>query len=138
MAFFIFFYVYSTRLASSAAYWPQLICVIGIALSSFSALVTGLKWRKEKDAGKLLPLSMLQAKRALLITVVLVLWMFAMRFLGYLVSSSLATGIIIVAFEPVKNKRNITIDILVTLTFSIVMYLTFTLLGVRFPEHLLR
>ncbi len=138
MACFLFFHFYSVRLASSAAYWPKLICTIGIALSSLSALVSGLKWRTEKNAEKLFPLTSAQAKRALLIIAVMIVWMFAMSWIGYLLSSILATGVIILAFEPVKNKKNIIIDGLVTLAFSITMYLTFTLLGVRFPEQLLR
>ena len=137
LAFFVFFYVYSLGLSDSAAYWPKLICVVGGVLSAANAAVAGVQWQKSRDHAALFPLSLPQLKRSAVLLVVAAVWVFLVPVVGYLVTATLATLIVVLVFEPKQDKAHIIRDVVVTLIFSVVIYQLFALLGVHFPKGLL-
>lgn len=137
LAFFGFFFAYSMRLDESASYWPQLICVVGGVLSVLNAMIYGLQWKKEGGQVALFPLNMQQIKRGAILLGVAAVWVLCISKVGYLVSSVLATGVLVLVFEPVKDKKHFIRDIVVTIIFSVVIYQLFALLGVHFPKGLL-
>ena len=137
LAFFVFFYVQAQALKESAGYWPKIICVVGAVLSVANAAVAGVKWSQEKDAAAVFPLKLPQIKNSLILLGVAIVWVFCIPRIGYLVSSVLATGAIVLLFEPVKDKKHIIRDVVVTLIFSALIYALFALLGVHFPSGLL-
>jgi len=49
----------------------------------------------------------------------------------------LFTGITILIFEPVKDKKHIVRDIIATIFFSVFLFAMFSLLGIRFPRGIL-
>jgi len=137
LGFFAFFYAYTMRTAEEAAFWPKLICIAGMALSAANAAISGMKWMKEKDAMPILPLTAAQTKRALILTAIAVVWIFLLEILGFLSASMLATIVIVLYFEPIKDKRHIIRDLVAGVVFSIVLYMMFTLLGIHFPKGIL-
>lgn len=137
LAFFGFFYWQSLSLKASAAYWPKLICVVGAALSLINALVAGIRWAKEKDPEKVFPLNKGQIVRSLILVAVAAAWVFCIPRVGYLVSTFVATCVLVLAFEPVKDRKHILRDVLITLVFSGLTFGLFSLLGVHFPKGLL-
>lgn len=137
LAFFAFFFIQSQSLKESAAYWPRLICVVGAVLSAANAALSGMKWAREKDAATVFPLSAAQIKNSLILLGVAVVWLFCIPRVGYLVSSTLATGALVLVFEPVKDRKHIIRDVVITLIFSVLIYALFALLGVHFPSGLL-
>ena len=58
--FFLFFLYLDVQMGENASYWPGIIAKLGIALSLLSTLVSGMKWKSEKDE-KLFPDSTLLA-----------------------------------------------------------------------------
>lgn len=137
LAFFIFFYVYAQGLSDSAAYWPKLICIVGGVLSAANAAVAGVQWQKNRDHAALFPLNLSQLKRSSLLLVVAAVWVFLVPIVGYLITATLATLIVVLVFEPKRDKAHVIRDIVVTLIFSVVIYQLFALLGVHFPKGLL-
>lgn len=137
LAFFVFFYVCSLGLSDSAAYWPKLICVVGGVLSAANAAAAGVQWQKSRDNAALFPLNLSQLKRSALLLVVAAVWVFLVPIVGYLVTATLATLIVVLVFEPKRDKAHVIRDIVVTLIFSVVIYQLFALLGVHFPKGLL-
>lgn len=137
LAFFLAFYGMSLSLSDSASYWPKLICVVGGVLSLIQVVLSAVQMKKDGEGTALFPLSMAQVKNGAFLLVAAAVWLFCISRVGYLVSSILATGVIVWVFEPVKDKKHIIRDIIVTLVFSIVIYLLFNLLGVHFPRGLL-
>lgn len=137
LVFFLFFYVYSSSSNTGASYWPKLICVVGMVFSALNAAIAGIQWRKQKNQGSAFPLSLPQFKRFSLLLCIAAAWIVFISYTGYLATSILATGVIVLVFEPVKDKRHIIRDVVVTLIFSFVIYQLFALLGVHFPKGLL-
>lgn len=137
LAFFGFFFWQAQSLKASAAYWPKLICIVGMALSLVNALIAGIKWTKEKDGEGMLPLNRKQLINSLILLAVAIAWILCIPRIGYLVSSFVATCILVLVFEPVKDRKHILRDIVITLIFSGLIYGLFALLGVHFPKGLL-
>ena len=48
-AIFAFFLIQSQMLSDTAAYWPTIICSVGLALSCLEILLEGIKWRRTAD-----------------------------------------------------------------------------------------
>lgn len=137
LALFAFFFWKAMSLKASAAYWPKLICVVGMVLSFINALVAGVKWAKEKDGVSIFPLNRKQIINSLILLVVAVVWVYSIPRIGYLVSSFVATCILVLVFEPVKDWKHLVRDVAITLVFSGLIYGLFALLGVHFPKGLL-
>ena len=137
LAFFVFFYFQAVQLKAGASYWPKLICGAGGVLSAVNAAVAGVQWARTREDGKVLPLSLPQLKNVLILLAISGVWIFLIPRLGYLVISVLATGAIVLAFEPIKDGRHIVRDIIITLIFAVLIYGLFTLLGIHFPKGLL-
>lgn len=137
LAFFVFFYFQAVQLKAGASYWPKLICIVGGVLSAANAAVAGVQWARTREGGKVFPLSLLQFKNFVILLAISAAWLFLIPRLGYLATSVLATGAIVLAFEPVKDRTHIIRDVIVTLIFAAVIYGLFTLLGIHFPKGLL-
>ena len=137
LAFFVLFYVYSQQLQPAAALWPQTICTIGMVLSAANVIISGVKWKKEQNQISVFPLNFEQVKRGLVLIVLTAVWILAIRNIGFLVSSTVFTGIIVLFFEPQKDQRHMIRDIIVTIAFSVLLFALFSLLGIRFPQGLL-
>ena len=99
--------------------------------------MAGVQWARTREDGKVLPLSLPQLKNVLILLAISGVWIFLIPRLGYLVISVLATGAIVLAFEPIKDGRHIVRDIIITLIFAVLIYGLFTLLGIHFPKGLL-
>ena len=126
-AVFAFFLIQCASLSASAAYWPRIICIVGLSLSVLEIVLEGIKWSKAAaKQEKLWPLSAAQTKRSLILLGILVLWI-----LG------LALCAIALVFEPIRDKKHIILDIIVCAVFGVVFYFTFQLLGIHFPDALL-
>lgn len=138
MLFFGCSYAGAAGLSEGAAYWPQLICIVGAVLSLLNAAFAGVGWYRERGEAQaaVFPLSARQLVRSLLLLALAAVWVFAVPYLGYLVSSVLATCAVVLVFEPVRDKKHVIRDVVVTLIFSLVMYQLFSLLGVHFPKGL--
>ena len=137
LAFFVLFYLYSQQLQPAAALWPQTICTIGIVLSAANIVLSGVKWKKEHDQVSVFPLNAPQVKRGLILIVLTVIWIFTIRNIGFLVSSTVFTCIIVLIFEPQKDQKHLIRDIIVTILFCVLLFSLFSLLGVRFPRGIL-
>ena len=140
LAFFILFYVCSMQLHSQAALWPQIICVVGIALSVANIALSGVKWYREERGQvqtAVFPLNAGQIKRGLILAGITIVWILAIPYVGFLVSSTLFCGVLVLIFEPQKDKKRVLRDIVVTLLFAILMYSMFTALGIHFPRGVL-
>lgn len=128
------FYACSLQLQPAAALWPQLICVVGIVLSAANTIISGVKWKKEADQASVFPLNGKQLLRGVIITAVIAVWILAIPNVGFLVSSVICTGVLVLAFEPQKDAKHI---LVITLLFAVVLYALFALLGIRFPRGIL-
>lgn len=134
---FAFFYLQCEDLMESGAYWPELICQTGMALSLLECVLAGFKWlRAGKTQKGLLPLTASQAKRVLILLAILGLWIWGLRTLGFLVSSLAALCVLTVWFEPEKKTAYVLRDIFVCMVFELVCYYTFKYLGIHFPKAL--
>ena len=137
-AVFAFFLIQCASLSASAAYWPRIICIVGLSLSVLEIVLEGIKWSKAAaKQEKLWPLSAAQTKRSLSLLGILVLWILGLNTVGFLVSSVLALCAIALVFEPIRDKKHIILDIIVCAVFGVVFYFTFQLLGIHFPDALL-
>lgn len=137
LAFFVFFYFQAVQLKAGASYWPKLICVVGGVLSAVNAAIAGVQWARTREDGRVFPFSPAQFKNFLILLAISVVWIFLTPRLGYLVTSVLATGAIVLAFEPARDRRHIIRDVIVTLIFAAMIYGLFSLLGIHFPKGLL-
>ena len=137
-AVFVFFLVQSQTLSDTAAYWPTIICSVGLALSCLEILLEGIKWRRTADSqGKVFPLTWAQTKHGLIVLGILILWIVGLSTIGFLVTSLAAMCAIAICFDPHKIKRNIIRDVIVCLVIGIIVYVMFGYLGVNFPRALL-
>ncbi|MGO5022946.1 tripartite tricarboxylate transporter TctB family protein [Lawsonibacter sp. LCP25S3_G6] len=137
LAFFALFYVYSGQLQPAAALWPRIICMAGMVLSAANIVISGVKWKQEQSQTAVFPLNPGQIKRGLMLTALTAIWIFLLSRVGFLVSSMVFTAIIILIFEPVKDKKHYIRDIVVTVIFSVLLFAMFSLLGIRFPRGIL-
>lgn len=137
LAFFILFYACSLQLQPAATLWPKIICVVGMALSAANVVISGVKWKQEQDRTAVFPLNAGQIKRGLILTVLTAIWIFVLPRVGFLVSSTVFTAIIVLIFEPIKDKKHFIRDIVVTIIFAVFLFTMFSLLGIRFPRGIL-
>lgn len=137
LAFFLFFYIQALQLKAGASYWPKLICIAGAVLSAANAAIAGVQWARTREDSRVFPLSPAQFKNFLILLAVSLVWIFLIPRLGYLVTSVLATGAIVLVFEPARDRKHIVRDAIVTLIFAAVIYGLFSLLGIHFPKGLL-
>ena len=133
LAFFVLFYLYSQQLQPAAALWPQTICTIGIVLSAANIVLSGVKWKKEHDQVSVFPLNAAQVKRGLILIVLTVIWIFTIRNIGFLVSSTVFTCIIVLIFEPQKDQKHLIRDIIVTILFCVLLFSLFSTWGFASP-----
>lgn len=138
LIFFIFFYVCAGSLDESIAYWPKLICVAGGIFSILNIGGAIIKMLKETSKQSIFPLESGQIKRSLSLMIIVVTWIFIIPYLGFLSTSILATGAMVLIFEPDRCRKNIIRDIVATVIFSIVLYLLFQILGVHFEDGFLK
>lgn len=134
--FFLFFLYLDVQMGENASYWPGIIAKLGIALSLLSTLVSGMKWKSEKDE-KLFPFTGAQLKRLGIALALLIIWVVCIRILGFLTSSVIvmaATGLI---FELALSSKTVVRDLIVTVIFAVGMYALFTALGITFPKGIL-
>ena len=137
-AIFIFFLIQSQMLSDTAAYWPSIICSVGLTLSCLEVLLEGIKWRRAAgNQEKFFPLTWEQTKHGLVVLGILILWVIGLSTIGFLVCSLAALCAIAVCFDPHKTKKNILRDIVVCLVIGIIVYVMFGYLGVNFPRVLL-
>lgn len=137
-AIFGFFLFQSQFLSDTAAYWPTMICAVGLGLSGLEILLEGLKWRRAVGSqGKLFPLTWEQSKRGLVVLCILVLWVLGLSTVGFLITSLVALCAVAVWFEPIKTRRNLVRDVAVCIVIGILVYVMFGYLGVHFPRALL-
>lgn len=137
-AIFTFFLLQCNSLNPSAAYWPRMICIVGLGLSALEILLEGVKRHKSTEKQeKLWVLSPAQSKHALILLGILILWSIGLNTLGFLVSSLIALCGVSIYFEPVKNRRNIIRDVASCLIIGIIVYFTFGYLGVHYPKSML-
>ena len=140
-AIFAFFLVQCNKLSVTAAYWPRIICIVGLALAALELLLEGIKWCKKAKGGEkqkaLWPLNREQTLRSLILLGVMVLWIMGLKWIGFMVSSAVALAAIAVVFEPVKTRNHILRDVLIGAGFAVLFYFVFKLLGIHFPKTLL-
>lgn len=137
-AIFLFFFFQCNFLTKTAAYWPRMICVVGLALSILEAALEGVKWTMTAgQQEKMWPLTAAQTKRSLILLGLLILWIAGLTTIGFLVSSVAVLCAIAVIFEPIKDKKHLIRDVVVCVIFGIIFYVTFKFLGIHFPRALL-
>lgn len=137
-AIFAFFLYECGSLATTAAYWPRMICIAGLVLCAIEIAMEGVKWNK--TAGKqekLWVLTANQTMRGSILLGALVLWILGLNTLGFLVSSLLALCAIAILFEPHRTKKNLIRDVATCVVIGVVIYFMFGYLGVHFPRALL-
>ena len=137
-AVFLFFFFQCSSLTEAAAYWPRMICIVGLTLSVLETALEGVKWAKAAgQQEKMWPLTAAQTKRSLILLGLLVLWIAGLTTIGFLVSSVAALCAIAIVFEPIKDKKHLIRDVVVCVIFGIIFYVTFKFLGIHFPRALL-
>ena len=137
-AVFLFFLFQTGALTETAAYWPRIICTVGLALAGLEIVLEGIKWSKCADQQeKLWVLSAEQSKRGVILLGLLVLWIAGLTTIGFLVSSVVALCAIAVTFDPDKRKKHLVRDIAVCIVFGLIFYFLFQFLGIHFPRALL-
>lgn len=137
-AVFLFFFFQCNSLSETAAYWPRIICIVGLALAGAEIALEGIKWRRNTNEQEALwVLTPEQTKNSLILLGLLLLWIAGLTTIGFLVSSVLALCAIAVAFDPQKGKKNIVRDIVVCIIFGLIFYFLFKFLGIHFPRALL-
>lgn len=138
-AFFSYFLFACGALSSSAAFWPRIICIVGLCLCMALAAVNAIKLRKlSASAGqeRLSPLSKKQCIRCGLLLLVLAVWTAFLEWAGFLAASTAALILIFLLYEPYRTKKRVVRDIAVAIVFSAGMYALFAGLGVSFPRGL--
>ena len=137
-AVFLFFLLQCNTLSETAAFWPRMICVVGLALSVLEFVLEGIKLVKTAgEQEKLWSLTGEQTKRSLILLGLLVLWIVGLTTIGFLVSSVAALCAIAIVFEPIKDKKHLLRDVVVCILFGVLFYVTFKFLGIHFPRALL-
>lgn len=137
-AVFLFFFFQCNSLNETAAYWPRIICIVGLALSGLEIALEGIKWSKNAASQDALwVLSPQQTKNSLILLGTLILWIAGLTTLGFLVSSVLALCAIAVVFDPQKTRKSLIRDVVVCVIFGLVFYFMFKFLGIHFPRALL-
>lgn len=105
-AIFAFFLIQSQMLSDTAAYWPTIICSVGLALSCLEILLEGIKWRRTADhQEKFFPLTWVQTKRGLVALGILILWVVGLNTIGFLVTSLAALCVITVWFRIPEDEK---------------------------------
>lgn len=137
-AVFLFFLFQCELLSPEAAYWPRLICIVGLFLAGLEIVLEGYKWKKTAETQeRLFPLTKEETKRGCILLAILILWAVGLTTIGFLVSSIIILCTIAIVFEPQKTKKYIVRDAAACVVFGIMFYFTFKLLGVHFPRTLL-
>jgi len=136
---FLLVLLWSGSLAESAAYWPRMICIIGLTLSFIGITRCGVALFKEKKNTResMFVLNKVQAKRAAVLLITMILWIILIKPLGFLVSSFFAVNFIVIYFETLKSRKKILLDLGITSILVVGMYFLFVMLGVRFPLGIL-
>ena len=137
-AVFAFFLFKCSSLSDAAAYWPRIICIVGLTLCALKLAIDSFTWyhTKEKQE-KLWVLSTGQSKRALILLGIMVLWCMGLNTVGFLVTSLIALCAVAICFEPKKTKRYIVRDVIACLVVGTMVYFLFGYLGVHYPRALL-
>ena len=137
-AIFAFFLYECGSLTAAAAYWPRMICIVGLILCAIELVMEGVKWSKvASKQEKLWVLTAAQTRRGVILLGALVLWILGLNTLGFLVSSLLALCAIAILFEPRRAKKNLIRDVAACVVIGLVIYFMFGYLGVHFPRALL-
>lgn len=137
-AVFTFFLLQCNALSTAAAYWPRIICIVGLILSGLEILLEGIKWnRNTEKQEKLWVLTPQQTKNSILLLGLLILWIAGLTSIGFLVSSAAALCAISIVFEPNKSKKKIIRNLIVCVVFAVIFYSLFKFLGIHFPKALL-
>lgn len=137
-AVFVYFLIQSNALPEAAAYWPKIVCIVGLTLSGLEIVLEGVKWGKATgEQEKLWVLTPQQTKNSLIVLGLMILWIAGLTTIGFMVSSAAALCVVAVMFEPVKTKGHIIRDIVVCALFGVALYYVFQFLGVHFPRTLL-
>lgn len=136
---FFFVMLWCGSLPESAAYWPRMICIIGLTLSLIGIIRCGIVLIKERNMTRerILVLDKVQAKRAAVLLSIMIIWIALIKILGFLVSSFFAVNLIVLYFEATKSPRKLIIDFGISSVLVIGMYFLFVVLGVRFPLGIL-
>lgn len=137
-AVFLFFFFRSNTLNETAAYWPRIICVVGLILAGLEIALEGVKWSKTAgEQEKLWVLNASQTKNSLILLGILVLWIAGLATIGFLISSILALCVIALVFDPQKSRKNLICDVVICIMFGLIFYFLFKFLGIHFPRALL-
>lgn len=137
-AVFLFFFFQCNSLSETAAYWPRIICIVGLILAGLEIVLEGIKWSKTAgEQESLWVLSPEQTKNSLILLGLLILWIAGLTTVGFLVSSVLALCVIAVVFDPQKNLKHLIRDVVVCVIFGVLFYFLFKFLGIHFPRALL-
>lgn len=137
-AVFLFFLFQCNSLSVTAAYWPRIICIVGLVLSGLEILLEGIKWSKAVgEQEKLWVLTGEQTKHSLMLLGILVMWIAGLTTIGFLVSSVVVLCVIAVVFDPKKSRKNLVRDIVACIVFGLMFYFLFKFLGIHFPKALL-
>lgn len=136
---FLLVLLWSDSLAESAAYWPRMICIIGLILSLIGIMRCGIALLNEKKNTResIFVLNKVQAKRASVLLITMIMWIILIKSLGFLVSSFITINFIVIYFEALKSRKKILLDLGITSILVVGMYFLFVILGVRFPLGIL-
>lgn len=137
-AVFLFFFFQCNSLSETAAYWPRIICIVGLVLAGLEIVLEGIKWSKTAgEQESLWVLTPEQTKNSLILLGLLILWIAGLTTIGFLVSSVLALCAIAVVFDPQKSRKHLIRDVVVCVIFGLLFYFVFKFLGIHFPRALL-
>ena len=137
-AIFAFFLFQCNSLSVAAAYWPRIICIVGLVLSGLEILLECIKWSRNTDnQAKLWVLTPQQTKNSIILLCLLILWIAGLTTIGFLVCSAAALCAISIVFEPTKSKKKIIRNLIVCVIFAVIFYSLFKFLGIHFPKALL-
>lgn len=135
---FAFFLHECASLSVSAAYWPRMICIVGLTLCVIEIVMEGVKWKKSAGTQeKVWVLTADQTKRGAILLSVLLLWIIGLDTLGFLVSSLIALCVTAIVFDPHCTKKNIIRDVVACVVIGVLIYVLFGYLGIHFPKALL-
>lgn len=135
---FGFFLYLSGDYSKQASFWPTLICEVGMGISLIQVVISAMKMKNDEPGTPVFPLNKNQSVRALILGVIVSVWIFAIPRIGYIIASIAATILVVLIFEPIRDKKRLIIDVIVTIIFSVVMYKLFSALGVHFPLGILK
>lgn len=135
-AFFLFAMILDRGNGERASLWPQIISVLGLALSLLSAAASALKWKVSKGEA-LLPMTQLQAKRFALAFFLLAAWILLMNVTGFLTASILCMAAFNIIYEPLRTGKSFARGVIVAVVFGVGIYGLFAALGISFPRGIL-